>query len=507
MLTVEAYEEIRKAYFVKKWSIRRISREMHHCRRTIRKALEHAEPPGYRQRKVRQKPVLGPYEERIAELVAANESLPPKQRYTARRIFLEIRKEGYAGSEGSVRRYVRQLKGEHSRRAEAFLPLEFSPGEMAQVDWGEAQAVIGGERVKVHLFVMRLNHSRVRFAMVFPFEKQEAFLEGHIQAFRFFGGVPRGITYDNLKTAVYRILEGRNRQEQAAFSAFRSHYLFEARYCTPGQGHEKGGVENDVGYIRRNFLTGLPEAADYAELNARLRQACLDDTRRRLRGQRETIAEQWEAEKATLLPLPAADYRACRSLPVKASPYAQVTFETNRYSVPADYARRPLVLRAFAFRIEILAGDEIIASHPRCFDREQDILDPLHYLDLLRQRPGAFDHALPMRRWRQEWPQVYESLLTRLRERWPEGRGVREFLGVLALHREYPPLRVEAAIREALSLGAAHLDGVRLCLSNQEQPQTAPAPLDLEAHPHLQGLGEQPLDLGQYDRLLSGGPR
>jgi len=502
---VEEYEAIRKAYFVKGWSIRRISRELHHCRRTVRKALKHAEPPGYRQTGERAKPVLGPYQEKIEQLVVANKNLPRKQRYTARKIFLEVRKEGYSGSEGSVRRYVAQVKARQGKPEKAYLPLAFDPGEMAQVDWGEAQAVIGGERVTVHLFVMRLNYSRARFAMVFPFEKQEAFFEGHIQAFRFFGGVPRAVTYDNLKTAVHRVLEGRNREEQAAFAAFRSHYLFESRYCTPGQGHEKGGVENDVGYVRRNFLVPIPEAATYAELNEQLRQACLEDANRRMRGQEATIAEQWEAEKPRLLPLPPADYRACRSVPVKANPYSQVVFETNRYSVPASHARRQLLLRAYAFRVEVLSGDEIIATHPRCFGREQDILDPLHYLDLLKARPGAFEHAVPIRRWRAEWPPVYETLLAALQERWPEGRGVREFVGILALHREHPAPQVERAVREALALGAAHLDGVRLCLRQQNRPQSTPAPLDLAAHPRLEGVGEQPLDLSRYDQLLQAG--
>lgn len=266
-------------------------------------------------------------------------------------------------------------------------------------------------------------------------------------------------------------------------------------------------MENDVGYVRRNFLVPLPEAATYAELNERLRQACREDMQRRLRGQEATIAEQWAAEQPRLLPLPATDYHACRCLPVKANPYAQVVFETNRYSVPAVYARRPLILRAYAFRVEVLCQAEVIATHPRCFGREQDILDPLHYLDLLKQRPGAFDHAVPIRRWRATWPPIYETLLTTLRERWPAGRGVREFVDILALHRDYPASQVEQAIREALALGAAHLDGVRLCLRQQTAPCTAPPALDLSTRPHLQDIGKQGVDLAQYDRLLQAGGR
>jgi transposase len=503
MVKVEDYEAIRKRYFIDGWSIRKISRELKHCRRTIRLAIVQAEPSPYKLKKPRGKPVLGPYQSKIEKLIAENQNLPRKQRYTARKIFLEIQKDGYPGSEGSVRRYVAQLKKD-DQKGQAYLPLEFDPGEDAQVDWGEAEVVIAGERVTVQIFVMRLNYSRARFAMAFPFQKQEAFFEGQIQGFHFFGGVPRNVTYDNLKTAVFRLLEGRNRQEQSVFIAFRSHYLFESRYCTPGQGHEKGGVENDVGYVRRNFLVPIPEVETYEELNQHLHQACLQDSQRRMRGQTQSIAELWESEKLQLLPLPANDYQACHSQPVKVNPYSQVVFETNRYSVPVEYAQKQLVLRAYPFRIEILAQDQIIATHPRCFGREQDVIEPMHYLELLAQRPGAFEHAIPMRRWRKEWPAVYEILLDELRVRWPDGRGVREFLSILKLHRDHPPQQIKQAIQEALDLGAAHFDGVQLCLRQQEIRSSPSTILNLSAHPHLQGVGEQPINLAQYDQLLAG---
>jgi transposase len=217
MVKVEEYEEIRKRYFVDGWSIRKINRELKHCRRTIRKAIVKAEPEPYKLEKARGKPVLGPYQAKIEKLVAKNKELPRKQRYTARKIFLEIKKDGYVGSEGNVRRYVAELKKDQ-QKGQAYLPLAFDAGEYAQVDWGEAEAVIARKRVTVQFFVMRLNYSRMRFVMAFPFQKQEAFFEGHIQGFRFFGGVPRNVTYDNLKTAVFRILEGKNRQEQTAFT-------------------------------------------------------------------------------------------------------------------------------------------------------------------------------------------------------------------------------------------------------------------------------------------------
>ena len=224
--------------------------------------------------------------------------------------------------------------------------------------------------------------------------------------------MPKRITYDNLKTAVFRILNGRNRTEQVAFVAFRSHYLFESRYCTPGQGHEKGGVESDVGFAQRNFMVPMPKVDSYEELNSLLRAACLQDRERRVRGGQETVAEKLAAEQPLMLELPATDYRACREHLATVNPYGLVPLDTNRYSVPGHVGEE-VRLRAYAFRVEILAGEEIIACHPRCFAQEQDVIEPLHYLAAMTQRPGAFEHALPMRRWRAEWPPIYETLLSR----------------------------------------------------------------------------------------------
>ena len=177
-----------------------------------------------------------------------------------------------------------------------------------------------------------------------------------------------------------------------------------------------------------------------------------------------------------LLPLPAKDFPACVSYPVKPNGYSQVELDTNRYSVPATHQTDQLVLEAYPFRVRILSDREVIAEHPRCFGREQDILNPLHYLSLLEQRPGAFEHAIPIRRWRKKWPKVYDQLLEQLRQKQPEGRGVREFIAILKLHQEYPAGLVEQAVCQALELGAAHLDGVRLCLRQSQSCHWARQP-------------------------------
>ena len=223
-------------------------------------------PEPYQLSKAKVAPVLGPFKAHIERLLAENAQLPRKQRYTSKKINQAIRSQGYQGAESTVRYYVGQ-KRKDMRRPAIYLPLVFDPGVDAQADWGEATVIMAGEMVVVQLFVMRLCYSRKLFVMAFPTQRQEAFLLGHVLAFAHFGGVPQRISYDNLKAAVKRILEGKNREEQTTFIGFRSYYLFDSRFCTPGQGHEKGGVESDVGYSRRNFLVPMPEVADFDELN------------------------------------------------------------------------------------------------------------------------------------------------------------------------------------------------------------------------------------------------
>ena len=503
MISVEIREKIRRAYFVEEKSIRQIARELSCSRRTIRKAIASAERASYTLSDPRPAPVLGPHRAHIQELLAESEGMPRKQRYTGHTIYKLLRKEGYTGSESSVRAYIADLRREKKRR-QVYIPLEFDPGTDGQMDWGEGQAVISGERATVQLFYMRLCYSRKLFMMAFPNQKQEAFFEGHVQAFHFFDGVPQRIAYDNLKAAVQRILEGRNRQEQKRFILFRSHYLFDSRFCTPGQGHEKGRVEKGVGFGRRNYLAGVPAFDSFKDLNVHLLACCLEDDARQVDRQPVPIGEAWEMEKPYLLPLPEKDFKCCVSKPVALNGYSQVEYDTNRYSVPSDQAYPQLMLKAYSFRIDIIYMEDVIASHPRCYGRKQDILDPLHYLPLLEQRPGAFDHAKPVRRWRKTWPPVYERLLTHLRNKWPDGKGVREFVSILKLHEDHPADVIAEAVTQALAYGCGHLDGVRICLRQITDPEAPIPTIDLAEWPELVGVGAQEIDLACYDRLLEG---
>jgi len=510
MIQVEQRETLRQMYYNEQIPIREIARKAGVSRQSVRKAISEEEVPAYTLSKPRARPRLDPFKERIEEMLGENKTLPRKQRYTAHRIFQLLQKEGYVGSESNVRGYVGQLKQSY-QRPKTFIPLEFEAGQDGQVDWGEAEAWIGGVKQTVQLFVMRLNYSRRTFVRAYPAQKQEAFFEGHVLAFQHFGGVPQRLAYDNLAAAVKILVEGRVREEQRAFVAFRSHYLFQSHFCTPGQGHEKGGVEHAVGFSRRNFMVPIPHFASFEELNAYLLSECLSDDGRVVAGQPASIERLWQLEKPQLRPLPLRQFECCVTRQARLTPYSQLIYETNRYSVPVEEARANLIIKAYPFRVDILreadstglAKAQLIASHSRCYGREQDVFNPLHYLKLLEQRPGAFEYAKPLKRWREDWPPVYHQMLTRLKQKWPEGRGIKEFIAILKLHQSHPAALVEEAIRQALEWGCVHFDGVSHCLSHKGQPVQMTLPLlDLSGRPELALVGSQPLDLGGYDQLL-----
>ena len=501
MITVIDRARIRRAYYQEGKSMRQIAKDQNHGYWAIRKALESAEHQPYTLTEPKPAPKLGPYKDRIGELLAEEAKLPRKQRYTTHKIFELMQAEGYSGSESNLRRYIGRKRRE-LRKPATFIPLSYEPGQDAQVDWGEAKVIMAGEQEVVQLFVMRLCYSRRIFVMAFPRQKQEAFFTGHAEAFRFFEGIPETITYDNLKAAVKKVLEGRSRQEQERFITLRSHYLFESRFCNTGQGHEKGGVEHGVKYTRQNYLVPLPKVRDYAELNAWLREKCLADDARQVDRQPQPIGAMWAEEQESLRHLPATDFPCFSSREVTLNRYGQVVFETNRYSVPAHKAQKQLSLRAYPFRIEVLNGREIIAAHQRCYGRQEDILNPLHYLPLLAQRPGAFEHAKPLRQWRESWPPLYDELLHQLKQQQSEIKAVREFVKILQLHNEFEAEMVQTAITQAVSEGIPHLSGVLFCLNRLLDPTPEKMSLSHTLQPQLDSIGQTDLSMSQYDRLL-----
>lgn len=501
MLTMEKKARIRHAVLVEGKSQREVARETGHSRNTIRKMLEDGQIPQYKVKKQRKSPILGPYKKLLEEWVEEDRKKIKKKRRTTARMYQIIQKEyGYQGSDATVRAFVGKLRRKSKQKV--YVPLAYDPGETGQVDFGEADVLIAGQLVTAHMFVMWLGYSSAPFVQAYPAESQEVFFTGHVAAFNYFGGVPREIWYDNLKIAVNKVLKGRNRLEQDAFISFRSHYLYEANFCNTQAGWEKGGVEGRVGYLRRNFLIPTPEFESWEALNEYLRQQCDQQQTRQLKGRSQSIGERLQAEQAQFLPLPNTSYPCCKTVSVKANTLSLVTFATNRYSVPVAYAGDKLLLRAYVDHIEICAGAEQIASHQRCWQREQDTLNPYHYLPLLSRKPRAFAHAKAIRQWQRYWPAVFDAYYDLLKQRLEIADATRLFIAILQLGEGGHETFLAQTLHSAITHHCFTLVGVGELLRRQMEPQR-PASVPLPEYPTLAAINVPLPDLQQFDRLLS----
>ena len=268
------------------------------------------------------------------------------------------------------------------------------PGH-AQADFGEAIGIIGGVERKIHFFAFDLPHSDACFVVGYPAETTEAFCDGHVRAFAFFGGVPKSILYDNTKIVVARILGDGKRQRTRVFTELQSHYLFEDRFGRPGKGNDKGKVEGLVGYARRNFLVPIPVFESFAALNAHLLNAVAVEWVTVCMAMTGTIGERLERDLAALqTPLP-APYDACEKVATTVSSLSLVRYGLNDYSVPTTYGHRDVLVRGYIHEVMISCGAEVIARHPRCCEREDFVFEPLHYLALIEQKIDALDQAAP----------------------------------------------------------------------------------------------------------------
>lgn len=481
MLKVNQYEFIRTGFRVYGYSITEIAKITGHSRNTVRKALKQ-EYSGYTKRSHQPFPALEPYKKVIDTWLMDDKEQHSKQRHTARRIYNRLVKEhGFQGAESSVRRYVRQAKtrlGIGGKKA--FIPGLPEAGLEAELDWGEFNAIIAGKLQKLRLFCMRSKYSGKCFVRAYPMERQQALFDAHIRAFQFFNGIFRRLIYDNLTTAVQKVLKGKQRLEQDNFSRFRAYYTFEAFFCNPGEGHEKGGVEGLVGFARRNFLVPVPEVNSLKELNQSLLEECMAYGGHVISGQEQTVEELFQQEKDYLLSLPQIPYANELTVPGKVDHYSTVTVDKNRYSVPTQHVGFKVQAVLSVDQVEIFQGGEKIAVHDRAFGNSKWVLEPHHYLDLLYQRPGAFATARPIKQWRSEWPKNHEQLLSRLVSAQGISKGTKDFVQVLMLYREYDPETVKDAVELALESGVSSGQAVRHLL---QPPEAELNPERLKAWP------------------------
>ena len=491
---MEFWAEVRRRVLTNELSKRAACRKYDLSWHTLKKILAHEEPPGYRRKQPRRKPKLEPFLPIIHEILEQDGHAPRKQRHTAWRIFQRLRDEhGFTGGYTIVKDAVRAWK---QGRQEVFLPLSHPPGE-AQVDYGEATVKLAGEVTKVAMFVMTLPYSGAIFVRVFPRECTETFLEGHRQAFEYFDGVPRRISYDNSAIAVIEVLGGRERKLTEGFLRLKSSYLFQEHFCLVRRANEKGHVERLLGYARRNFLVPVPEVASLAALNEALDARCRRDLEHRTRGKSGSKGELLVEDQAAMLPLPKQPFEARRIEQASADSQSLVRFDRNSYSVPVKYAHRKITVVATVDEVRLVYEDRLIARHGRCWKKEQYLFDPVHYLALLERKPGGFDHARPLQNW--QLPECF-ALLRRRLEAEHDGPGTRQFIRVLRLLESHSLAQLTDAVEYALDIDVIDPDSIRVIVEYRRQ---APVELfSLDGRPELARVQVERTDILAYRSLL-----
>jgi transposase len=490
MFQVETYAAVRRFVLMDGGTRREASRVFGISRETVDKMCAHSIPPGYVRTKAPAQPRLGPFIGIIEAILEADKSVHRKQRHTAKRIFERLRDEhGFGGGYTTVKTYV---AGAKMSRQEMFVPLSHPPGH-AQADFGEAVAVIGGVEQKIHFFCMSLPHSDACFVKCYPSETTEAFLDGHVSAFAFFGAVPISILYDNTKIAVAKVLGGGARVRTRTFTMLQSHFLFEDRFGRPGKGNDKGKVEALVKYARANFLTPIPSAPDFATLNAKLEERCRARQLETSGRNSETIGEKLKADLAAFRDPPVGAFEACDTRIARVSSISLVRYRGNDYSVPTAFGHRGVVVKGFVDAVVICHGTDIIARHTRSYEDADLVFDPLHYLALLETKPGALDQAAPLQGW--ALPAPFAELRRLLEARMPKG-GKREYIQTLRLLENFALDVVAQAIEQAIALRAISYDAVKLLVLAKIERR--PAALNLAHYPHIPAMAVKMTKAADY---------
>lgn len=504
---MELFEQIRREYEHGVGTIKGVARKFQVHRRMVREAIGSAMPKP-RKRPQRERPKLGTLTSWIDNILEADRKAPRKQRHTAHRIWTRLKREQPDAdvAESTVRQYVRKKKIELGlQHGEVFIPQSYRWGQEGQVDWYEAWAEIDGEEQKTYVFCMRSMASGGAFHRAYPHASQQAFLEAHELAFAYFGGVFEVLRYDNLSSAVKRIVRGSQREETERFIAFRSHWRFQSEFCTPGEGHEKGGVESENGYYRRNHMVPVPKVRNWNELNAFLLEGCKQEEQRIIGDRSRTVGAGMCLEREHLLPLAEEGFELASIHFPAVNTSSCVRVLTNFYSVPAPVGCE-VQAKVTAAAVEIWHQGKCIAQHERCFSRQKKVLNLEHYLDALSKKPGALAGSTPLEQWRAQgkWPSSFDRLWDELKKRRGKQDGTRAMIDLLLLGRTHGFEALRQAIEKTLAIGCADVGAVVLLLkAGESEPREAVEAVEIGT---LSRYDRPQPTLVDYDQLLQKWP-
>ncbi|WP_430443677.1 IS21 family transposase [Sphingorhabdus contaminans] len=489
-------------HFREGMAIREIERRTGLSRNTIRKYLrEHTVEPKF---KVPDRPSkLDPFAEKLTGWLRIDATKSRKQKRTAKQMHADLVSLGFDGGYGRVAAFVRAWKADRQRDAQTsgrgtFVPLVFAPGEAFQFDWSEDWAIIAGKQTKLQVAHTKLSHSRAFTVRAYLLQTHEMLFDALTQAFRVLGGVPQRGIFDNMRTAVDRIGSGKARQVNAKFAAMASHYLFEPEFCNPASGWEKGQVEKNVQDARRRLWQPMPSFPDLETLNAWLEVQCIMQWSHIQHGSLfGTVADAHAEEVTSLMPL-GRPFDGFVEHTKRVSPTCLITFERNRYSVPASFANRPVSLRIYPDRIVIAAEGRVLCEHGRIIARSHHlpgriVYDWRHYLAVIQRKPGALRNGAPFIEMPQAFRQLQGHLLKRV-------GGDREMVEILSLVLQHDEQAVLCAVELALEGGVptkTHVLNILHRLTDGKAPPVAP----IDAPQALRLTQEPRADVGRYDNL------
>jgi len=495
MFIVETIAKIRRRHFVEGKKIKEICRDLGVSRNTVRKILRGGATEHRYKRNAQPMPQLGNYVTRVEELLEHDWTRPKKRRLTGRRLFELLQAEGYGGGYDSIQRFAKKWREQKNREpVSGFIPLSFGPGEAYQFDWSHEWVILDGVVQKAKVAHFRLCRSRHFFVIAYPRESTEMVLDAHNQAFSFFGGTCRRGIYDNMSTAVDKVLPGKERLFNRRFVQLCSHYLVEPVACTPGSGWEKGQVEKQVKNVREWLFTPRPRFKNFEELNSWLADQCrvISKKRQHPEEKERTIWEVFEEEQPSLIatPLPFDGYVEKECM---VSRTGLISYDRNHYSVDSKVTGHTATVRATATLIQVIKNGAVVGEHIREFGRDKTLYNPWHYLGVLERKPGALRDGAPFKGW-----ELPPCLLQVQRRLLPHLGGDREFVAILVAARAYGLDIVERACRKALS-DATFRSEVILNLITRELDPPAVDPI---ATPEGLCLTEEPVaDCARYDAL------